>query len=351
MAIVFADRERVEVREIRVPELREREVLVRSEVTGVSIGTDRWMLQGRYAGVTSRYPLVYGYLRVGRVEQVGPGVALLKPGDRVFAGLSGSRLDPADGCGEAGGAYSSLGVIHESDAVLVPDDVPVDVAALCGLAAVSIEGVQLSRVKAGDLVAVVGLGMIGQMAAQLCRARGARVVGSDLMASRREVALRCSVDRVIDPAAESLEQALTKIRAEMGPGDWGPPGTPESVYERARWEGAGGVADVVIDTTGVSGLFSRHIALLRRQGTLCLQGYFPDPITLDFHAAHLKRAHIVCPGGMDLEGYRESLALARAGRLTIAPLITHSLPAAQAAEAFDLVLKAPDRILGLVLTW
>ena len=49
--------------------------------------------------------------------------------------------------------------------------------------------------------------------------------------------------------------------------------------------------------------------LIAREGCLCLQGYYATPLTLDFHAAHLKRLAIRCPGGMDLVDYEKVLRL------------------------------------------
>ena len=351
-AIVFAGHGRVEIRTIRVPPLRPREVRVRTEVTGVSPGTDRWMLEGRYRGVEARYPFVYGYLRVGVVEEVGGDVPTLRPGDRVFLGLSGTRLDPADGLGEEGGAYTSVAVADWTDAYRLPPDVSAEEAALAGLAAVSRRGVRLTGVREGDLVVVVGQGMIGQMAAQLCRARGSRVIAADILEERVALAGRWSADVAVNTAVHSLPDVVRRERLAWGdPRGYGPRGPSPSVYETRRWREVDGGADVVIDAVGNSALVAQWIGLLRREGRLCLQGYFPDPLVLDYHPLHLRRATVVFPGGFDLDDYGAAVSLLREGRLHIAPLITHRLPATQAAEAFRLLLAEPGRVLGMVLDW
>lgn len=351
-AIVFAGEGRVEIRSIRLPSLRPREIRVRTEVTGVSPGTDRWMLTGRYRGVGARYPFVYGYLRVGIVEEVGRDVPVLGPGDRVFLGLSGTRLDPADGLGEAGGAYTSAAVADWTDAYPVPPDVNPEEAALAGLAAVSLRGVRLTGVRDRDLVVVVGLGMIGQMAAQLCRARGSRVIAADILEDRVALAGRWSADVAVNTAVHSLPDVVGRERLAWGdPRGYGPQGPAASAYDARRWREADGGADAVIDAVGNSALVAQWIGLLRREGRLCLQGYFPDPLVLDYHALHLRRATVVFPGGFDLDDYGDALSLLREGRLHIAPLITHRLPATQAAEGFRLLLAEPGRVLGMVLDW
>jgi L-iditol 2-dehydrogenase len=192
LAIVFSAPGRVELRPIRVPELQPEEILVRTEMTGISAGTDRSFLQGRYRGAMERFPLVYGYQRVGTVEAVGAAVSQeqVAVGDRVFAGLAPCRLDSSDGLGETGGAYTSLAVAHYSDVHVIPSSVRLGLEelALGGMAAIGLHAVEISRVTAGELVVVVGQGMIGQFDAQLSHLRGARVVVSDLIDRRLELA-------------------------------------------------------------------------------------------------------------------------------------------------------------------
>jgi 2-desacetyl-2-hydroxyethyl bacteriochlorophyllide A dehydrogenase len=340
-----------------VPEPRPDELVVRTELTGISVGTDRWMLQGKYRGVLARFPFVYGYQRIGLIEAIGPGVPAesgLSLGDRVFVGLSGSRLDPADGLSESGGAYTSVGVVHYSDVwpLANTDDLNLSEAALGGVAAVALQGVEVSEVRDGDLVVVIGLGIVGQVAAQLSRSRGARVIGSDLLAPRREAASRWSADRVVDPATESLVEVVREERRALGdPQGYGPAGPRVSRYERTRWDDVDGGADVVIDTAGSSRLVAEWPQLLRRRGRLCLQAYYPDPLVLDFHAIHLKRLTAHFPGGFDLDGYGRVIDHLRRGDLGLAPLITHHFPAARAVEAFDLVRERPGELLGMVLDW
>ena len=123
-AIVFAGRDRIELVDISVPRVRPDEVLVETEITAISQGTDRVMVAGTYAGVNSRYPFVYGYSRVGRVLEAGADVSGVRASDRVFVGMAGTRLDPADGLGELGGAYTSHAVVHHADVVVLPGDTP-----------------------------------------------------------------------------------------------------------------------------------------------------------------------------------------------------------------------------------
>ncbi len=368
LAIVFAGPGKVELRQIHVPELRPDEILVRTEMTGISPGTDRSFLQGHYRGAMERFPLVYGYQRVGIVEAVGATVPQeqIAVGDRVFSGLAPCRLDPADGLGETGGAYTSLAVTHYSDVSPIHRGLPsghpagvagsasigLDEVALGGMAAIGLHAVELSQVRAGELVVVIGQGMIGQFDGQLSRLRGARVVVSDLIDRRLELAAAWGADRVVNPRDENLESVVKEERGKLSsPLGYGPVGGTRSAFELNRWSQMDGGADLVIDTTAQRQMVDNWPNLLRREGRLALQGYFPDPVPFDYHLFHFKRVQILCPGGFDVAGYGRVLDLMQLGLLQVKPLITHCLPVRSAPEAFRLVLEEPEQILGMVLDW
>jgi 2-desacetyl-2-hydroxyethyl bacteriochlorophyllide A dehydrogenase len=330
--IVFAGVGRAEIRDLRLPELAADEVLVRTLVAGLSVGTDGWYMTGRYSGVGERYPLIYGYQRVGVVEGIGRDVHGLKPGDTVFLGMRSTRLDPRDGLGERGGAYTRYGITAARDAVPLPDGVDLEAAALGGLIAVPMVGRNLTGVAPGDLVVVLGQGLVGQMAAQLCRLRGARVIAADLLERRVELSGRYSADVAVDSSRVELREVV-------------------------RREAARG-ADVVFDCTGSSAMFDTCLDLVRgactnaeRPGKICLQGYFPDPIVVDFHKAHQRRLTLTFPCGFDLDGVAEGLRLLQERRLTVTPLITHRWRWDQAPDAFRAMLDRPNDVLAMVLDW
>jgi len=323
-AVVFAAPNVVEIREVALPELGPRDVRIRTVCSGVSQGTERWLLTDRYrwTGGVPQYPHFPGYQAAGVVEAVGAEVDDLRPGDRAFA--QGTRFAGPDA---RYGLGSHTGALVQTRDDVTPLETGVDLgaASLLRMAGVSRHGVRLTGVEPGDLVVVIGQGMIGQMSAQASRAREARVIASDLIAARLEASSAHSADRVVDASAEDL---VAVVREEAPDG-----------------------ADVVIDTTGISSMLATCVDLVRWEGRICLQGYYPDPIEVEFHPTHLTRATVTFPCWVDREHDAELAAELAAGGLAIEPLITHHIPYTEAAEAFDLVVHHPERSLGMVLEW
>lgn len=328
-AVVFAGPGRVEIREMTVPDPRAGQVGVRTMFSGVSQGTERWALTGRYDQFASNpsacYPCSPGYQASGVVEAVGPGVTSLREGDRVF--LPGTRfLDPSHNYpGPCKASHSGYLVAPQSEVTRLPAGADIGAAALYHMAGVSRHGVRLTKVRPGDLVAVLGLGMIGQMSAQAARRAGARVIATDLIALRVQAAAKHSADRAVDASCERLEDA---VREESPSG-----------------------ADVVIDTTGDHRIFDRCLGLIRREGRITMQGYYPDPISINFHPTHLQRPTVTFPCGWDDEHNTELAEDLATGTVMITPLITHRVPFQDARSAYELVLHHPEHSLGMVLSW
>jgi 2-desacetyl-2-hydroxyethyl bacteriochlorophyllide A dehydrogenase len=323
-SVVFPAPGRVEVWTVELPDPGPSDVLVRTVCSGVSQGTERWLLTDRYrwSDGVPQYPHFPGYQAAGVVERVGAEVDDLRAGDHVFSqGTPFADRSPRYGLA----SHTGLHVVPRSAVTRLDPSVDLAAASLLRMAGVSRHGVRLTGVREGDLVAVIGQGLIGQMSAQAAKGRGARVIASDLVAARVEASERHSADRAVDASTEDLGEA---VREEAPDG-----------------------ADVAIETTGNARLFLTCVDLLRAEGRICLQGYYPELIEVDFHPTHLKRPSVTFPCWVD---EREDAALAAdlaRGDVVIEPLITHRIPYTEAAEAFALVLEHPEETLGMVLTW
>jgi 3-hydroxyethyl bacteriochlorophyllide a dehydrogenase len=328
-AVVFPEPNRVEVREMEVPPVGPDQVGIRTAFSGVSQGTERWALTGRYGhfdrDYSAYYPCSPGYQAAGVVNEIGDAASDIEVGDHVFA-LGTRFLDPDHKYpGPCQASHSAYLVIDRTGVTKIPAGVDLAGASLYHMAGVSRHGVRLTRIEPGELVVVIGLGMIGQMSAQAARRAGARVIATDLIPARVEAAAKYSADRAVHANAESLEDV---VREEQENG-----------------------ADVVIDTTGDHRMFDRCLGLIRREGRITLQGYYPDPIAIDFHPTHMQRPNVIFPCGWDDEFNDELVADLASGRLAIDPLITHRISFRDAHEAYELVVEHPERSLGMVLDW
>ncbi len=327
-AIVMTGVRNVEVQSVALPELRPDEVLVRTEYSGVSQGTEIWALLGKRPEL--QFPTIPGYQSIGIVEALGGDVTGVEVGQRVH--FNNARV-PAQFPPTWMGAHMSHAIVattarsseHKHTIVPVPDDVDPAEAAVSSLAAVSLRGSNMLNIAVGDLVVVNGQGMIGQGSAQFARLHGATVVASDVNPTRLRLSKACSADIVVDAREQNLAEVVRALK---------PAG-----------------ADVVIETTGRSDQFAPCVDLLRWEGQLLLQGWYPDPITFDFHTTHSKKPTIAITCGYDDDEVATSLELLRYNKLQYRELVTHLVPFRDAPQIYQQMVANDPSVLGVVFDW
>jgi S-(hydroxymethyl)glutathione dehydrogenase / alcohol dehydrogenase len=240
----FGDPVAVEVVELREP--GPGEVAVRVAACAIC-HTDLSLVEGVWGGAL---PAVYGHEVAGVVDEIGAGVAGIAPGDHAvvtlvrFCGccalclrglpalcerkgdLPLSRMsplrtsdgDPVDqGLRTAGFAERVL--VHHSQVVPIPADVPLGVAALLGCGVVTGVGAVLrtAEVEPGGTVAVIGTGGVGLNAVQGAALAGARlVVAVDLVPSKLDAARAFGATHVVDASADDLAGAVHELTAGRG---------------------------------------------------------------------------------------------------------------------------------------
>lgn len=319
-AIVFPEPNKVELQEFALPELRDTELLVKTEYTGVSQGTELWALTARRPELG--FPTVPGYQGIGTVEAVGESVTKFAPSQRVM--FTRSRT-PEGTTPTWMGTHMSHGLVDEGSAIPLPDGVDAVAAVLSALPAVSLRGHKMIDIKIGDLVVVIGQGLIGQGSAQLAKLRGAIVVAADANAGRLALSQKHSADVVVNVREENLADVVKKLRP--------------------------GGADAVIETTGRSDMFAPANDLLRPQGHLLLQGWYPDPVSFNFHTTHGKRPTIAVPCGFDLQEAATCIELMKWGKLHWRELATHVVPVEEAPSFYARMSEGDPEILGVVFDW
>ncbi len=139
-------------------------------------------------------PIPLGYSLAGRVVEVGDKLTGVNVGDRVA-------------CGGAGYAnHAQINYIPKNLMVKIPDGVGDLDASFVTVGAIAMQGVRQAQPRLGDKVAVMGLGLLGQLTVQLLKANGCKVIGSDIDPDKMELAKKMGCD-VVCHAGELIDKA------------------------------------------------------------------------------------------------------------------------------------------------
>ena len=187
--IIFASKNNAVLKDVpdRLPDAEE--MRVKLSYTALSAGTERALLTGNEEGGDGfrfGFPSSSGYSGSGIITDVGSGVTGFKPGDRVMV---------------HGAGHQEYATLSQKEFVHVPDNVPLDQAALTIIAGFSLAAVRKAKISLGDSVMVVGLGLLGLFAVQYARLSGAYpVIAVDFSKERREMASLLGADVTLDPS-------------------------------------------------------------------------------------------------------------------------------------------------------
>lgn len=304
------------------------QVLIETEYSVVSAGTELAILTGKESWAP--LPFTPGYGSVGRVVRTGANVTDVKVGQRIFT-------------------YGAHSQYAATDIMRIPVDATVDPAkaTFARIAAVSITALRVADVALGDTVAVFGLGLVGNLAAQLFTLAGCEVIGIDLSAKRREQALQCGIAHVLAPGAE-LESQVAAITGGRG-------------------------CRSVVEATGVPAVAATAGALAGKQGEVILLGSPRQEFVTDL-TAFLNRTHLWGSGCVTVKGaheWRYPVAEDRNGygrfsmegnvrailrligqkKLQLDPLITHVVSPKACQEVYDGLKNQKDVYTGVVFDW
>ena len=141
-----------------------------------------------------------GYSLCGEVEEVGAGVTEFKVGDRVAC------------AGNAHALHAELNWVPVNLAVPAPTSVsPADVA-FATIGSIALQGIRQASIQPGELVCVVGLGLIGQILVRMLKSIGARPMGVDLTEERCALALTAGAELVHTPKRENVKDFIERVR-------------------------------------------------------------------------------------------------------------------------------------------
>lgn len=316
----------VDVFEVPAEPLGAWQVDVKTRVSLLSPGTELAFLDGRL-GMTNAAPRTFprtsvGYANIGTVLAAGDQTSVHR-GQRVFSmgnHASRVRID-----------------VRKELCIPVPDRVDDESAAFARIAQVSMTTMRTTFARAGDCVAVVGLGLVGNVAAQVFRQSGMTVDAFDPVDSRRRVARDAGVHSVHDldeidefqhrhrlviEASGSAQGLVEAVKLATNGG--------EVVMVGAPW---GGDANSVPSSRLTRDIFFRFLRL--RSGS---EWEIPRQSTDAF--PHSIEANL-----------RTAMAWLETGKLVGLPLVTHRLSPAEIQFAYDGLRSHAEAFLGVVLNW
>lgn len=236
--IIFTELRKAELLDVEIEALRDDEVLVKTEFSAISAGTERanfvgarnsWLIEEDVPAEFPRYP---GYSSSGIVMEVGKNVKDLKIGDRVAV---------------VAGYHRSVTKVNEKNVVKLPDNVSLKDASYGYISTFPMAAVRKVKVEIGESAMVMGLGILGLFSVRFLKASGAvPVIAVDPIASKRELALELGADYAFDP-------------------------TEADFYDKVKVVTNGGV-NAVIEVTGLGSGMTQALECMKKFGRIALLG-------------------------------------------------------------------------------
>lgn len=334
LSVCFNAPYQVSVSEDSMPELAAGQVLVQNMVSAISPGTEMLVYRGQAptdmpldATISAlsgdfRYPLKYGYAAVGRVVALGDGVAEEWKGRRVFA------FHP----------HESHFTALPAELHPVPDAISTDEAAFLPSIETAVNFLMDGNPAIGERVLVFGQGVVGLLTtALLARMPLDSLVTLDKHPLRRDMSLALGARTSLDPDTEDLRAQLSYLFREGG---------ADLTYELS---GNPDSLDQAIAATGFSGRVVIGSWYGQKRASLDLGGAF--------HRSRIRllssQVSTISPEwtGRWSKERRLQVAWSMLEQIKPARLITHRLPIAQAAQAYELLDTHPEEAIQVMLTY
>jgi len=273
LAVAVVEPGRVEVVDIPKPSPGPYDALVRNQVAFICNATDRKLVEGHFPNIgREQYPMLLGHENAGVVEAVGSKVRSFKPGDRVIGGLLFSPTEPRFHSGWGGfceyvfatdhAAMVADGVADEAHGwrevyqimKKVPDDIPLEAAAMLCTWREVYGGFSDFQLKRGDSVLIFGAGPVGLSFCRFGKLLGMGWIG------------------VVDPLPVKRQKAAALGADEVF--------TPDSPELRSLVKRRGAPLDAVIDAVGNQAIINAGLPLIRLGGSICVYGVVGTPSVL-----------------------------------------------------------------------
>jgi L-iditol 2-dehydrogenase len=312
--------------DVALPEVPAGHVLVRITHSGLC-GTDLKIYKG---AIPAGYPLIMGHEMVGEVVGRGDRVIVdpvLYCGTCFHCRIGQTNLCPAGGLigRETNGGFAEYAAVPASQIFRLPDSVDSACAPLIQVATTCLHAQRLAHLSQGESVAVIGLGVSGQLHVQLAKARGAgKVIGISRSKFKNDLAFQLGADVTIDSGLGTLDIVL------------------------AVTDGRG--ADVVIDCTGVMTSIADAIRMVRFGGRIIMFGISNATSgALPFYDLYFKELTLINNRAATSQDFPVMIDLVDRGAVRLEPLVTHRMALDELGIALGMVEDGAERRLKIIL--
>jgi 2-desacetyl-2-hydroxyethyl bacteriochlorophyllide A dehydrogenase len=330
--IVWPGPRQITLEHFEVPVPGPGEVLVATEHSVISPGTELSFLQGKN-NTANAWPQHPGYSGSGRITAIGTNVRDLTIGDRVVM----------DHCGHTSHALCQVAGWRGQGITRIDDPAVLSAhAAFLPIASMALQGLRKTRPELGESALVAGLGLLGLFAVRLAHLDGAvPLLALDFNPRRLAIASGYGAEAALSPEDPSLASRIAEMTRNRG-------------------------LDLIIEVTGAPSALPRLLPLLATQGRISLVGCSREPTDgIDFYRdVHKKGVTIIGahnylrperdshPGlWTTRDDFRTLLGLMARKRLDVGPLISATVPPEQAPEMYQRLLDRDEGLLGVVFDW
>ena len=279
-----------------------------------------------------------GYSAAGTIIEVGAGISDLLVGQRVAC------------AGNQYAFHAEIIRVPRNLVVLLPEGLAFEAASTVTLGAIALQGVRRLTPSLGETFAVIGLGILGQLTAQILRANGCKVIGLDTDVDRSQLAVGGGMDCVIDPCDANAVKAAMRLTGGIGmDGVIVTAATPSdevisTAFQMCRRKGRVVlVGDVGLDLQRAD-IYAKELDFL--VSTSYGPGRYDASYEEDGHDYPI--GYVRWTENRNMVAYLDLLATKR---IDIAPLISSTVPLEKATEAFRSLESGERRPMIVLLSY
>ena len=331
--LVFTKEFHVELEEFTIDDIQDHQILVKTSASLISPGTELSIYTGTHSGFKDpkhtwvKFPFYPGYAAAGEVISCGKNVTEVSVGDRIFFH----------------GSHSNYSILESNapDIIKLPDNITFQHAPIIRLGAIAMTSVAVSHFKSGDSVAVLGLGLIGQLALQLFRINGAaRMIGIDVINKRLEISRRCGATDTINPKDVNLEDKVNELTGRRGVNTViEATGNPDAIKDALKIAGERGEIIILGSPRGVVNDLDLYTQLHCKGLSIIGAHACILPVTSDEPSWSITKC--------------ESLVVSyiEENELVVDELISHIVSPKEAQMAYQGLLESKNKFCGVILDW